>query len=59
LWFIDVRRVSVVAADDALQEYIERDLFNELRWLLCAATEWDAEEARECRVKQPCFHVGV
>lgn len=28
--------------DNTLSEAIENDLFNELRWLLCAATEWDA-----------------
>jgi hypothetical protein len=30
--------------DHALTEAIEKDLFNELRWLLCAATEWDAHD---------------
>ena len=28
---------------EAKKEYLERHLFNELRWLLCAATEWSIQ----------------
>jgi hypothetical protein len=46
-----------VTAVDPLTECIE-DLHNELRWLLCAATEWDAERSRK-EDRQPCFHIQV
>ena len=36
----------------ALRELIDNDLYNELRWLLCAATEWDADRKLQ---EQPCF----
>ncbi len=35
------------------------DLYNELRWLLCSAAEWDAEQRRAVSSPQPCFHIGV
>ena len=51
--------------DDPLSEAIEKDLFNELRWLLCAATEWDAynrligQSPQVPKIKEPCFHLNV
>jgi len=50
---------------DPLREAIEKDLFNELRWLLCAATEWDAydrligEPPLVPKINEPCFHLKV
>jgi hypothetical protein len=50
---------------DTLKGYIEKDLYNELRWLLCAATEWDAlhqligEPPQVPKIKEPCFHLKV
>ena len=41
----------------ALSKAIEDDLFNELRWLLCAATEWAAQ--RVPTIKEPCKHLKV
>jgi hypothetical protein len=49
----------------ALSEAIEKDLFNELRWLLCAATEWDAYDKligkppQISKIAEPCFHLKV
>jgi hypothetical protein len=43
---------------NVLTDCIE-DLYNELRWLLCAAAEWDAEQRRASSSPQPCFHIGV
>lgn len=43
---------------EVLKECIE-DLYNELRWLVCAATEWDAEGRRGSDGPQPCFHIQV
>jgi hypothetical protein len=51
--------------DSTLAQYIEKDLYNELRWLLCAATEWDAhdkligEPPQVPKIKEPCFHLKV
>lgn len=46
--------------NDPKAEYIEKDLFNELRWLLCAATEWVAcKMLAENKVREPCFHLQV
>jgi hypothetical protein len=44
-----------------LKTKIETDLYNELRWLLCAATEWDAQQQviETDSAKQPCFHLKV
>ncbi len=48
-----------------LKKYMEEDLFNELRWLLCAATQWDAYERLVAKpfqtpgVAEPCFHLNV
>jgi len=39
-----------------LKKYMEEDLFNELRWLLCAATQWDTYERI---IAEPCFHLNV
>jgi len=50
---------------NALSEAIEKDLFNELKWLLCAATEWEAydkligEPPQIPKIKEPCFHLKV
>jgi hypothetical protein len=51
--------------DVTLAKAIEEDLFNELRWLLCAATEWDAhnrligEPPQKPIVAEPCCHLKV
>ena len=51
--------------DNVLSEAIENDLFNELRWLLCAATEWDAhdrligEPPQIPQIQEPCSHLKV
>jgi len=51
--------------DHALREAIEKDLFNELRWLLCAATQWDAydrligEPPQVPKIKEPRYHLKV
>jgi len=51
--------------DYALSEAIEKDLFNELRWLLCAASEWDAYDKligkppQIPKIAEPCFHLKV
>lgn len=45
-----------------LENKIHEDLFNELRWLLCSATEWDAYEKLvegPSRTKEPCHHLKV
>jgi hypothetical protein len=53
------------AMESALRTAIEEDLFNELRWLLCAATEWDAydklmdEPSQLARIQEPCYHLKV
>ena len=46
---------------DQLRENIEKDLFNELRWLLCAATEWDAYKklVETGKIDEPCHHLQV
>lgn len=46
---------------DQLRQNIEKDLFNELWWLLCAATEWDAYKklVETEKIKEPCFHLQV
>jgi hypothetical protein len=54
-----------VLAHITLKEYIERDLYNELRWLVCAATEWDAQDKligeppQVPKIKEACFHLKV
>jgi hypothetical protein len=51
--------------DTALAKYIETDLYNELRWLLCAAAEWDAhdkligEPPQVPKIQERCFHLKV
>jgi hypothetical protein len=51
--------------DKVLSEAIEKDLYNELRWLLSAATEWDAldrligEPPKVPKIKEPCPHLKV
>src|SRR5262245_39028722 len=51
--------------DDALREAIERDIYNELRWLLCAATEWYAYDQligvppQVPLIEEPCYHLKV
>lgn len=51
--------------DHALSEAIEKDLFNELKWLLCAATEWDAHDRligkppQIPKIQEPCPHLKV
>lgn len=42
-------------ADPAKEEFLREDLYNELRWLLCAATEWHAcrKLAKEPGCRQP------
>jgi hypothetical protein len=51
--------------DSVLTEAIEKDLFNELRWLVCSATEWDAcdkligEPPRIPKIQEPCLHLKV
>jgi hypothetical protein len=44
-----------------LKRYIKDHLYNDLRWLLCAATEWKAQSelGDTHKVKQPCFHLQV
>jgi hypothetical protein len=50
---------------DALKRYLEEDLYNELRWLVCAATEWDAQDKligeppQVPKIEEPCFHFKV
>lgn len=47
--------------EEELKQYIEVHVYNDLRWLLCAATEWKAqtELVDAHKVKQPCFHLQV
>jgi hypothetical protein len=51
--------------DDTLKEYIEKDLFSELKWLLCAAAQWDihdkliGEPPRVAKIAEPCPHLKV
>jgi hypothetical protein len=50
--------------DETLAKAIKEDLFNELRWLLCAATEWAAydtliEKPPIPKIAEPCFHLKV
>lgn len=55
----------MLAMNPQLKKYAEEDLFNELKYLLCAATEWDAhdkligEPSRTPKMNQPCFHLSV
>jgi hypothetical protein len=54
-----------MSMDSMLCDAIEKDLSNELRWLLCAATEWDAydkligEPPQVPKLEEPCFHLKV
>jgi hypothetical protein len=47
--------------EEQLKDKIETDLFNDLRWLLCAATEWEAHRklVDTGKIKQPCYHLQV
>lgn len=51
--------------DKTLAEAIENDLFNELKYLLCAATEWDAQQKLVAEptqvqtISEPCCHLKV
>ena len=48
--------------DTALRESIEIDLLYELKYLLCAATEWEAQRilvGEPPTIKEPCAHVKV
>jgi hypothetical protein len=49
--------------EEQLKQLIKDDLFFELKHLLCAATEWEAQELLvDCcppKMNQPCFHLKV
>jgi hypothetical protein len=51
--------------DDVLREAIEKDLYNELRWLLSASTQWYAhdqligEPPQVPLIKEPCHDLKV
>jgi hypothetical protein len=48
-------------SEEQLKRLIKDDLFYELKHLLCAATEWSAQESlvdcHTAKMNQPCFHV--
>lgn len=49
----------------AKRSWIEDDLFNELKYLLCAATQWDVydkligEPPQVPKIPEPCYHLKV
>jgi hypothetical protein len=51
--------------DTALRESIEKDLLYELKYLLCAATEWEAQRVlvgelpQQAKIPEPCAHIKV
>ncbi len=50
-----------VMDEEQINLRIEKDLFNELKWLLCAATEWEAHRQLVDigKMNQPCNHLQV